>query len=78
MREEGRIICDQTEVDPDRCVPLGDVLDGSIYPPTSLPSFATVFEVTAKATVGDLSRTLDAVIDRAEPAEPRVLTWRYR
>ena len=78
LREEGKIICDQTEVDPDRCVPMGEVLDGSIYPPTALPSSSSVFEITAEAKVDDLYRTLEAWIDRSQADKPRVLTWRYR
>ena len=77
-REEGRIICDQTEVDPDRCIPLGEMLDGTLYPETQLQASSKVFRVVAEARVGEISRSLEAVIDRTNPAQPQVLTWRYR
>jgi general secretion pathway protein K len=77
-RDEGKIICDQTQVDPDRCVPLGEMLDGTLYPESQLPASSKVFTVVAEARVGKISRSLEAVIDRSNPAQPRVLTWRYR
>lgn len=79
LREEGSIICDETEVDPDRCVALVEVVpEGSIYPAVRLPSSSSVFTVTAEARVGDSLRTLEAVIDRQSGNRPQVLLWRYR
>jgi hypothetical protein len=78
FREDGKIFCDQTSVDDYRCIPMGEVFEGSIYPPVDLPSTSSVFMVTSEAQVGELYRTLDAVIDRGNGNQPRVLAWRYR
>ena len=78
LREDGQIICDQTEVDPDRCVPLGEVLDGTLFPQSQLPASSKVFTVISEARVAEVTRSLEAVVDRSDPSAPRVLTWRYR
>ena len=78
LREEGRIVCDQTETDSDRCVPLGEIFDGSLYPPVRLPATANSFEIVSTATFGDITRQLEVVIDRTDPSQPRLLSWRYR
>ena len=33
-------------------------------------------EVTAEVKVGDIRRSVEAVVDRSEPTEPRLLSWR--
>ncbi|MFP6565323.1 MAG: type II secretion system minor pseudopilin GspK [Myxococcota bacterium] len=78
LREQGTILCDQTETDSTRCALLGEAIDGSLYPPVALPTKATTFEVIAEATVGDVTRRLEVVIDRSNPSTPRLLSWRYR
>ena len=35
-------------------------------------------EVRAEARYGQVRRTVEAVIDRSNPAEPLVLSWRVR
>lgn len=77
-REEGRIVCDKPSKEPDQCVPLGEFLDGSLYPPVRLPARATTFRVFSEATVNDITRTLEVVLDRSRPTAPRLLRWRYR
>ncbi len=77
-RQEDRILCDRTEVDPDRCTALADVLDGSLYPKVNLPSTETVFRVRSKATVGEIERSLETVLDVTTPSQPRLLFWRFR
>lgn len=77
-RESGRIVCDESSAAPDQCLPLGDFLDGSLYPPVQLPARATTFEVVSEATVDDVTRRLEVVIDRTRPISPRLLRWRYR
>ena len=78
LRDEGRIVCDQTEADSDRCVPLGDLFDGSLYPPVTLPSTASTFEIVSTATFAEITRQLEVVLDRSDPSRPRLLSWRYR
>ena len=79
-REAGRIICDDTGIAPERCVNPSEVgvVEGSIYPPTSLPAQAWVFTVVSEARVGEIVRSIEAVIDRSLPTEPRLLSWRLR
>ena len=77
-RQEDRILCDRTEVDPDRCIPLADVLDGSLYPKVKLPSTETVFRVRSTATAGEIERSLETVLDVTTPSQPRLLFWRFR
>lgn len=72
-RQEGPL-CD---ADDPECFRLADVLDGrSVEPPPSTAS--SVFAVQARARVGGIERTLEAVVDRSEPSEPLLLSWRMR
>ena len=77
-RESGRIICDESSSAPDQCLPVGDFIDGSLYPPVQLPARATTFEIVSVATVDEVTRQLEVVIDRTRPISPRLLRWRYR
>jgi len=48
----------------------------AIFP---LPTFTSeIFVVTAEARVGEIRRSVEAVVDRSEPTEPRLLSWRVR
>ena len=75
-REEGRILCTTTGAD-DRCILAAEIVEGSIFPDASLPAQATLFRVEAEATVGDVRRTIAAVVDRTDPSKPTVLEWRH-
>lgn len=78
-RQAGSIVCDQTEAAPDRCLTPAQVrLEGTTYPAAEHPVSASVFEVAAEATVRDVTRTVEAVVDRSEPGEPRLLSYRVR
>lgn len=72
LREQG-LLCHETADHPD-CTALGEALPGEVYPPPSYVS--EVFEVSAEARVGEIRRTVEAVIDRSSPSEPLVLSWR--
>jgi len=75
LRETGGIWCDET-ASYEGCRPLAEVLDGEIYPP---PSFtADVFTVVSRATVGEVTRSVEAVLDRSELPEVALLAWRTR
>ncbi|MCZ6462916.1 MAG: type II secretion system minor pseudopilin GspK [Proteobacteria bacterium] len=79
IRDEGGFVCDRTESAPDRCTQLLSArLEGSIYPPTTLPARADFFRVEAEARVGEIVRTVEAVVDRSLPTEARLLSWRVR
>jgi general secretion pathway protein K len=77
-RAEGRILCEATEAD-GRCTFRAEVVEGEIFPPLPGPVYETdVFTIAAEATVGELRRTVEAVIDRSDPTQPLVLSWRTR
>jgi hypothetical protein len=43
------------------------------------PAYASdVFVVEARASVAGITRTLEAVVDRTQPAESTLLAWRMR
>ena len=73
-KRETAVICDQIATDK-RCISLSEVRLETIYPAVQLPASSSVFMVTTQARVGELVRTLEAVIDRQER---QVLTWRWR
>jgi general secretion pathway protein K len=73
IRARGAILCSD-ETPHEDCTPIRDAVPGEIYPP---PTFETqVFRVSAEAAYGDVRRTVEAVIDRSDPAAPQVLAWR--
>jgi len=79
LREEERLICTNSSAGDDRCVGLSEALiEGSIYPPVELPSVAAAFVVTSTARVGEIERRIEAVIDRSNLAELRLLFWRVQ
>jgi len=74
-RAEGFLWCGDEATD-ERCRPLSDVVPGTVYPP---PTYASeVFTVVSQATVGEVTRTVEAVLDRSQPDRPEVLSWRTR
>jgi type II secretory pathway component PulK len=74
VREEGRILCQESGAD-DRCILASEIIEGSVFPPAAFGSSSKVFTVVAEATVGDISRSLEAVIDLGA-APPAILSWR--
>ena len=74
-RERGDLWCAE-DASHEGCRPLAEVLPGTVFPP---PTFSTaVFTVIARATVGEVTRTVEAVLDRREIASPVVVDWRTR
>lgn len=72
-REEGAVIC-PAEVSSPICVPQSEIVEGTIFPP---PTISTeVFLVRSEARVGEVRRTIEAVVDRSKPVEPQLLLWR--
>jgi len=75
IREEGGLVCGEAQSD-EACTPIGEIVTNanSIYPP---PSFTSdVFTVIAEARVGDVRRSIEAVIDRREAPDTLLLSWR--
>jgi len=75
LREEGSGVCgaDQSL---DGCTPISEIVTNAIFPPPSISS--QIFIVSAEAEVGEVRRTVEAVVDRTRPTEPRLLSWRVR
>jgi len=74
-REEGILWCAEEATD-QRCRPLSAAVPGTIYPPPTWSS--EVFTVVSRATVGDVTRTVEAVLDRTKPDAPVLVAWRAR
>lgn len=75
-RENDRAICVQGASEPG-CTPITEIVGPNpIFPP---PTFsAEMFVVTSRARIGEVERTVEAVVDRSEPSDPRLLSWRVR
>jgi type II secretory pathway component PulK len=82
LREESKILCDDLGYDPARCVSPNEVgngeltANGSIYPESLLPAEVSVFRVVAEATVGRLTRRIEAIYDTRPLSGPQLLSWR--
>ena len=75
IRQDGGIIC-SPDHNIDGCTPVHDLVANAIFP---APTYSTqVFLVKAEARVGQVRRTVEATIDRSDPAVPRLLSWRVR
>jgi len=72
-REEDMVLCEEEEGE--ACTTLGTEF-GTAYPPLTYTT--EVFQVRAEASYGEVRRTVEAVIDRSDPASPLVLAWRLR
>jgi general secretion pathway protein K len=78
-RDAGNLICTETELAPDRCVGLNEVLElgeGSVFPPVELPADSLVFEVVSEARLDDVVYSIEAVVDVSDGSNPRLLSWR--
>lgn len=75
LRQKGEAICppSQQEV---ACTPMGEIVTNAVFPPPTWSS--EIFVVTAEARVGEVRRTIEAVVDRSQGAELRLLSWRTR
>jgi type II secretory pathway component PulK len=81
LRDTSQLVCNESSADPLRCVPPGEVGngelgEGSIYPETVLPAKPSVFRVVAEASVGNLTRRLEAIYDTRPLEGPQLLSWR--
>jgi len=74
-RQEGSGVCLEDQRTDD-CTPISEIVTNPIFPP---PTFTSeIFVVTAEARVGEIRRSVEAVVDRSEPTDPRLLSWRVR
>jgi general secretion pathway protein K len=75
IREEEGVVCPRGH-SAEACTPIGDIVTNAIFPP---PTFRSeVFVVTAEARVGEILRSVEAVVDRSKADQPRLLAWRVR
>jgi general secretion pathway protein K len=72
-RESGALFC-ADEANQAGCTPVREVLPDTVYPPLSFTS--DVFYVRAEAQYGSAIRSVDAVVDRRNPAQPALLAIR--
>ncbi len=80
-REQGAFFCDDTAVDPDRCLTLAEAdIEDSIYPPTDLPAKSLVYTVLSQVIYGDIERNVEAVINMTQSGKdaPFLLYWRMQ
>jgi type II secretory pathway component PulK len=73
IREEGGFVCGEGQ-SAEGCTPIRSIVTNAIFPE---PTFTSdVFVVTALAQIGDVTRRVEAVLDRSEGSAPRLLSWR--
>lgn len=73
IRKEGGFVCGEDQSG-EGCTPIRSLVTNAIFPSPSYTS--DVFVVTAWAQVGDVTRRIEAVLDRSEASAPRLLSWR--
>jgi general secretion pathway protein K len=72
IREGNGMLC-ADEADHEACTPIREAIPGEIYPP---PTFTTdTFRVTSEARYDDVISTVEAMVDRADPTKPKLLSW---
>lgn len=80
LRDKNKLACSSAGGDA-RCVALseigsGDLGNGEVYPEVDLPATPAVFRVTARATVGSITRRFEAIYDTRPDSGPQLLSWR--
>ena len=74
IREDGGLLCGES-LSLDGCTPRTSIVANQIFPE---PTYAaSVFTIVADASVGEIHRSVEAVINRA-PDPPLVLSWKVR
>jgi type II secretory pathway component PulK len=75
IRQKGETVCPPSQKE-EACTPIGEIVTNAIFPP---PTFsAELFVVTAEARVGDVRRSIEAVVDRSQGTQIRLLSWQPR
>ena len=74
-REKGELLCPDG-VDAEGCVNPDPVVEGEFLIEPAW--WSDVFLVTSEALYGEVRRSIETVIDRSVPTEPRLLAWRVR
>jgi general secretion pathway protein K len=75
IRQKGETICPGSQQE-EACTPIGELVTNAIFPP---PTFSSeLFVVRAEARVGEVRRAIEAVVDRSQGANLRLLSWQSR
>ena len=75
LREKDELVCPSGQSE-EGCTPIGELVTNAIFPP---PTFSSnLFVVSVEARVGEVRRTLEAVVDRSKGSELRLLSWQAR
>jgi hypothetical protein len=61
---------------PELCTPITEIVVNPIFPPPTWSS--RIFSVVSTGQVGEIRRTVEAVVDRSQPPQLRLLSWRVR
>jgi hypothetical protein len=72
-REDGGLVCGE-EQSAEGCTPIRDIVTNAIFPEPDYTS--EVFVITATGRVGDIARSVEAVLDRGDGSQLRLLSWR--
>lgn len=73
VRQDGGLVCSESQ-SAEACTPIRQIVTNAIFPEPRYTS--DVFVVTAEAQVGEVRRSVEAVLDRREGAQPLLLSWR--
>jgi general secretion pathway protein K len=74
VREKNQLICGES-LSVEGCTPISNIVPNPIFPP---PTYTTsVFTIVASARVGDVKRSVEAVVNRSVDP-PLMLSWQVR
>jgi general secretion pathway protein K len=74
VREKNQLVCGE-ELSVEGCTPISNIVPNPIFPP---PTYTTsVFTIVASARVGDVKRSVEAVVNRSVDP-PLMLSWQVR
>ena len=74
IRQEGGLICGES-LSLEGCTPIRNIVQNPIFPPPTYT--ASVFTIVANAQVGDIRRSIEAVVNRSVDP-PLMLSWQVR
>jgi general secretion pathway protein K len=74
IRKKDRLLCGE-DITVKGCTPIRSIVANAIFPPPTYK--ASVFTIVARAQVGDVKRSVEAVVNRSVDP-PLMLSWRVR
>ena len=75
VRQDGGFLCGEDQSG-EACTPMSEIMENSagIFPPLSFAS--ELFVVVSEAQVGDIRRSIEAVLDRSAAPDVSLLSWK--